>query len=194
MTRVDIIKFKCLVNISSQDFSVFTYKRYMKRTLRAAEQHAAEPQDEQVECEPQVGDFIGTNGFGWWSMGTIISPKVCCWISGLDTLLAWFWWHWKFWFISQWGGDGILLLTLRPPPPHALSLCGKCILNVSMPYTCKCIAHTLCVYEQPCCVVTRSCQSSVKSACWGHMQPSARPASPQETTAFLKSLELTSPS
>ena len=87
--------FKCIVNISSQDFGVYFRGKANLGVGSKAEQHGAgeapvlELEDEVVESESVDG------GVEWWFGSLEIFIKMCWWLAELGSLLGWLWWRWE---------------------------------------------------------------------------------------------------
>ena len=97
--RQAINVFKCIVNISSQDFGIYrNWKAKVGDRSKAEdcgpeEAPVGEPKDEVVESQSEVG---GVEGRKW---ALVIFMKTCWWLCALRSLLGWLWWHWEL----SWG-------------------------------------------------------------------------------------------
>ena len=93
--------YKCIVNISSQDFGIYRNWKAKVGVGSKAEQHGGgealvvKPEDGVMESERDVG------GIEWWIWALVIFMKWCWWLAGLKSLLEWLWWRWEV----AWAGN-----------------------------------------------------------------------------------------
>ena len=93
--------YKCIVNISSQDFGIYRNWKAKFGVGSKAEQHGVgealvvKPEDGVMESES------GVDGVGWWFWALAILTKMCWWLVGLRSLLGWLWWWWEV----AWAGN-----------------------------------------------------------------------------------------
>ena len=97
----EINVFKCIVNISSQDFGVYFRGKAKNVVVSKAEQHGVreapvlELEDKVVELQSGVG------GVEWRFWALVIFLEMCWWLVGLRSLLGWLWWRWEV----AWAGN-----------------------------------------------------------------------------------------
>ena len=93
--------FKCIVNISSQDFGVYFRGKVNPGVGSKVEQHGIgeasvlELEDEVVELQTGVG------GVEWRFWALVVFLEMIWWLVGLRSLLGWLWWRWEV----AWAGN-----------------------------------------------------------------------------------------
>ena len=94
--------FKCIVNISSQDFEVYGRRKAKKMAGSMVEQHGSgealvrELEDNVLESQSVVG------WVDWCQWMLVISVKVCWWMWALWMLVGWLWWRWEVAWAGMW--------------------------------------------------------------------------------------------
>ena len=95
MNLCKINVFKCIVNISSQDFGVYFRRKANFGVGSKAEQHGAledsvgMPGEDLMESQSSVG-WVGCC---FWTL--LVFIKLCWWLAELASLLGWLWWRWE---------------------------------------------------------------------------------------------------
>ena len=94
MKSCEINVYKCIVNISSQDFGIYRNWKAKVGDLSKAEDCGPEEtpvgelEDDVVEFQSGVGVVDG------WQCALEIFMKTCWWLSALRSLLGRLWWRW----------------------------------------------------------------------------------------------------
>ena len=96
MVAMQIIVFKCKVNICNQDLGVFCQEHDLKGKKHIGEeQGATEPlAGEDVEALMEVSSGIGGVEWCTWALLAIVDAGT--WLWELQSLLGRLWWHWVF--------------------------------------------------------------------------------------------------
>ena len=93
--------FKCIVNISSQDFGIYRNWKAKVGARSKAEQHGPA----ETSLVELVGGVMesqsGVGGVEWWFWTLNIFMKLCWWLAELGSLLGWLWWWWEV----AWAGN-----------------------------------------------------------------------------------------
>ena len=99
MARAHIIIFKCLVNITSQDFGVYSNWGAKYTPDHIAEQHGGleDPADVELASLEDIQVMVG--GYDWQSWARMILKVVQKWMGGAMSLMNWLWWHWSVWLL-----------------------------------------------------------------------------------------------
>ena len=94
MVLMQIVVFKCKVNVCDQDLGAFcrewdpeTKERFCGQ-LVATKQLAEEVLEALMEVEPVLWVVAWTP----WALGSVLG--VIGWLAGLQSLLGWLWWLW----------------------------------------------------------------------------------------------------
>ena len=97
--RREINVFKCIVNISSQDFGIYRNLKVNVGARSKAEQHGpaetslVKLEDGVVESQSSVGEVDESVDWRFWTLN--IFMKLCLWLAELGSLLGWLWWQWE---------------------------------------------------------------------------------------------------
>ena len=91
-----IIVFKCVVNLSDQDFGTFCRERSLEGKKRFGEQPGATKlvAEDVLEALVEVVCMFGVVEWRCWTLGAMLEAGGR-WV-GLRSLLGWLWWHWIF--------------------------------------------------------------------------------------------------
>ena len=95
MARDNIIIFKCLVNISVQDFDVHCTFCHSGGRNQIRSQHAGLCfLLEDVPEVPKGGGMV-QHWFVLWFGPRLMTPSIMEWLNGIESLLGWVWWLWE---------------------------------------------------------------------------------------------------
>ena len=91
---MQIVVFKCKVNVCDQDLGAFCREWDPETKERFCGQLVATKQlaEEVLEALMEVGSKVGLVHWGSWALGTVL--EVGGWLAGLRSLLGWLWWLW----------------------------------------------------------------------------------------------------
>ena len=94
MISMQIIVFKCKVNICDQDLGAYCQERGPGGKKMVGEGHGAtEPAPSgDVGALMEAGHVVG--GVGWCIWPLVDNMGVPEWLWELKSLLGWLWWHW----------------------------------------------------------------------------------------------------
>ena len=97
MARAHITVFKCLVNISVQDFGVYFRRRAKFGPDHIAEQHGGleDPAEGKLASLEDVQEVVGV--FNGWPGAVMALKGTWKWMGGALTLVGWLWWLWAVW-------------------------------------------------------------------------------------------------
>ena len=97
--------FKCIVNISSQDFGVYFRGKANFGVGSKTEQHgdSGEVINDESEVVMEAGWLVGENEGWFWAL--VVFMDEVGWIGELRSLLGWLWWRW----ILRLGGEAEIL-------------------------------------------------------------------------------------
>ena len=101
-----IIVFKCVVNMSDQDFGAFCLERSLKGKKRFGEQPGATKPLADIELGELLDVEMVSGVVDWASWAVLAMVEMCGWLVELQSLLGWLWWHWIFMLVTRrlvWG-------------------------------------------------------------------------------------------
>ena len=92
---MQIIVFKCKVNICNQDLGHFCQERDPEGKKQVGEEQGATepPAGWGLGALGEVGKEVGRVGWPSWALGAMM--EVGGWEVELQSLLGWLWWHWE---------------------------------------------------------------------------------------------------
>ena len=91
---MQIIVFKCKVNICSQDLGAFCRERTPEGKKRDWGGAGATEPSAGWESGRSTEVIMGSDGVEWASWVALAMLKAGCWLMVLQSLLGWLWWHW----------------------------------------------------------------------------------------------------
>ena len=94
MVSMQIIQFKCVVNVYDQDFGTFCRERGLKEKKRFGEQQGATKPPPGFALGGLVEQPCQVAGFGCLGLAMLAIADVCWWLWALRSLLGWLWWLW----------------------------------------------------------------------------------------------------
>ena len=111
MKSCEINVFKCIVNISSQDFGVYFRGKAYFGVVSKAEQHgdSGEEVNDESEVVMEAGWGVGEGGEWFWTL--LVFLDAGGWVVKLQSLLGRLWWWWNF----AWAGGLVHNRQCRGP-------------------------------------------------------------------------------